>query len=174
MAGAPPIEERVFIVEGQKDRPLSIAFGGQAAVVTPPTPSPSRARVATVPRDAPTQAASGPHPTRILSYVIGGVGLVATGSFAYFGIEGRSQASTLAQGCGATKSCTDAQVDPVHAELVAADVSLGIAIVSLGAAAWLFFSHPNSAATKATTGSSFRFTGGVSARGGAVGAGWTF
>jgi hypothetical protein len=171
MAGAPPIEERVFLVEGQKNRPMSIVFGEQAAVASP---SPSRRGVATVPREAPAPSASGPHPTRILSYVIGGVALAAAGSFAYFGIEGRSQASTLAQGCGATKSCTDAQVDPVHAELVAADVSLGIAIVSLGAAAWLFFSHPGGAATNKTTGSSFELTGSVSARGGVVAAGWRF
>jgi hypothetical protein len=175
MAGAPPIEERVFIMEGQKDRPMSIVFGGQIALAPPPpSPSQSRAKELTPLTEAPAQAASSRHPTRVLSYVIGGVGLVAAGSFAYFGIEGRSQASTLAQGCGATKSCTDAQVDPVHSELVAADVSLGIAIVSLGAATWLFFSHPSSAATKKTTGSSVQLTGGVSARGGMVAAGWSF
>jgi hypothetical protein len=169
MAGATPIEAQVLIVEGQKDRILSIAFERQV-----PTPAPTPKGESAGPAKALAPAASGPRPARVLSYVVGGVGAVSLGSFAYFGIEGRSQASTLAQGCGATKSCTEAQVDPVRGQLIAADVSLGVAIVSFGAAAWLFFSRPSRTGTSASHGSPVQILGSVSARSGVMGAQWTF
>jgi hypothetical protein len=169
MAGATSIETRILVAEGQKDRALNIVFGGQA-----PSPTPTPAGESVRPVEAATPAASGPRPTRVLSYVVGGLGVVALGSFAYFGIEGRSQAGALAQGCGATKTCTEAQVDPVRSELVVADISLGVAIVSLGAAVWLFFSHPSRAVSKASRGPSVQVLGGVSARSAVGGAQWTF
>jgi hypothetical protein len=128
--GMVPLEERVVVGEGEQRRTLTVRLTPVSPVVRPdvagaPVPSAAR-RTDTTP---------------VLAYVFAGAGLVALGSFAYFGLKGRSEASDLAEGCGATKTCTEAQVDPVRTKLLVADVSLGIGLVSLGVATWLFFAH---------------------------------
>ncbi|MFI5297541.1 MAG: hypothetical protein ACHREM_05530, partial [Polyangiales bacterium] len=63
--------------------------------------------------------ASGP-PT--IAYVLGGVGLVALGSFTYFGLSGRSDVSSLRASCGLY--CSDSDVSAAHRKLYVADASL--------------------------------------------------
>jgi hypothetical protein len=72
-------------------------------------------------------------------WVLAGVGVVALGSFGYFGISGHARASDLKDGCGQTKTCDPADVDSARSKYLVADVSLGIGVVALGAAAavWL-------------------------------------
>jgi hypothetical protein len=129
-AGMVPLEERVVVGEGEQRRTLTVRL-------TPVSP-------AVRPDVAGALAPSAARPTEtkpVLAYVLAGAGLVALGSFVYFGLTGRADASRLADGCGATKTCTEAQVDPVRTKLLVADVSLGFGLVSLGVATWLFFAH---------------------------------
>jgi hypothetical protein len=169
LLGALPIEDRILVEEGDKRRVLTVDF-------RPTSPAP---------QSTPDQAQSGNDTTRqadlsseaprrrpVLPYVVGGIGVVAVGGFAYFGLRGRAEAADLASGCGATKSCTHGQVDPVRNELLAADISLGVGIASLGAALWLYLSAPSDRAPR--TSRSFEVIGGVLARGGSVGAAWAF
>ena len=69
-----------------------------------------------------------------LAYVLGGVGVAALGSFAYFGLRGRSTEDCAPE-------CSRSEVDRMRSQYLAADISLGVAVVSLGAATYVFFSQ---------------------------------
>jgi len=126
--GSTPIEKTILIREGQKGRLISIQFDPPPPP-RPPAPAPEPRRSA-----IPTGA-----------IVFGSVGVAAMGSFAYFGITGRRDAAELEDLCGYNKTCTEAQVSPVRTKLLVADISLGIGIISLGAAAYVFFTRPKAA-----------------------------
>lgn len=69
-----------------------------------------------------------------LAWVLGGVGAAALGSFAYFGLRGRAS-----EDCA--PDCTRSEVDRMRSQYLAADISLGVAVASLGAATYVFFSE---------------------------------
>ncbi len=100
--------------------PIHVTFDvcGEATVVT-----------------SPLSAASKAPP--LASIVLGGATLAALGTFIAFGAIGLSDANTLRRVC--YPLCEQGRVDSANAELLAADISLGIAIVTLGVAAvvWL-------------------------------------
>jgi hypothetical protein len=128
-AGAPPVERQVVIREGEKGRPIVVTL--EPAPPAPPTdPAPLE------PDEAPSR---GGIPTA--TFVFGGIGALGLASFSYFGIKGRSDAADLEESCGYNKTCTEEQVAHVRGELIAADISLGVAIVSLGTAAYFFITR---------------------------------
>jgi hypothetical protein len=77
-----------------------------------------------------------------LAYVLGGVGVAALGSFAYFGLRGRST-----EECA--PDCSQSEVDRMRSQYLAADISLGVAVASLGAATYVFFSQRGDSRTEA-------------------------
>ncbi len=124
--GMVPLDLQVTVSEGEIRRPITVVL------------------VPLQPDAPPLQPISPAKPSPIstaLPYAIAGVGAVALGGFMYFGIKGKSEANDLAAGCGATKSCSESQVDPVRQQLLIADISLGISLVSLGAATWMFIAR---------------------------------
>lgn len=125
--GMQPVEEQVLIREGETRRIFAVKFKSAVATPTPLIMANQDQRMG---RAIP-----------VLPAVLAGVGVVALGSFAYFGISGRADASDLASSCGATKTCLQSQVDPVRNKLIAADVSLGVSLVSFGIATYLFITH---------------------------------
>lgn len=124
--------ESVVISAGQKMRNISVQFGG-AAASTPET-------------DDGTGDRPAPHEEKrsILPYVLGGVGVAAIGSFAFFGLSGNSEKSDLEKSC--VHNCTDDQVSSVRTKYAIADISLGVGIVALGVATYLFL-KPSSSST---------------------------
>ena len=84
---------------------------------------------------APTSAR--PSGSRAPAIVAAAVGAVALASWGYFGIQGLVDRGS-ANGC--LPHCPDDQVSRVNRELLVADVSLGVAVVSLAIAGWLWFS----------------------------------
>jgi hypothetical protein len=76
-------------------------------------------------------------------YVLGGIGAAALGSFAYFGLAGRSEYFDLKASCG--PDCTKSTVSSAHTKLLVADVSLGISLIALGSAAYLYLARPSTA-----------------------------
>jgi hypothetical protein len=114
--GSTPVTKSIVVAAGQKLREISIALE--------PMPPPNGA------------AANLP----VAPIVLGGVGVAALASMTGFWIAGRSEYSQLEGSC--MMSCNPSQVDPVRAKLIVGDVSAGIAIASLGLAAWLFFTRP--------------------------------
>lgn len=91
------------------------------------------------------------------SYVFGGVGVLALASFGYFALRGHST-----QSCA--PHCTSDEVDRLHSQYLAADISLVIGLASLGAATYFFF-DARKAHKSETTQSRLDLGAGASAHG---------
>ena len=130
LAGSAPTEEKVVIRTGEKNRAVSIQF--PLAEGAPPA--------AETPAPAPTERPAAKPP--IAGYVIGGIGVVALGGFAIFGISGKNAVSDMRDGptkCAPT--CDQSRVDSARTKLVLADVSLGIGVVAIGVATYLILTN---------------------------------
>jgi hypothetical protein len=102
------IDESVIILEGQRNRTLKAVFGH------PPPPPPKPFRIP------------------VLSYALGGVGLGALGNFVFWGLLGKSKQGDLEDTCA--PRCSQEDADTMRRHYLFADLSLGIAALSLGAA----------------------------------------
>jgi hypothetical protein len=111
----PPVERRVLVHEAEKGQRIDVRLG----------------EVLRAPKRAP-----GSPP--IAAYIAGGVGVLALGSFAYFGIAGLHGREDLLPCRGA---CADAAVDKVQRDFLLADVSLGVSVLAFGVATFLWLSH---------------------------------
>lgn len=74
-------------------------------------------------------------PIPLATWVLGGVGVAALGSFAFFALTGKSKENELKDQCA--PSCPDSEVDKMDQRYLAADISLGVSLVSLGVATYL-------------------------------------
>lgn len=72
-----------------------------------------------------------------LSVALAGVGLVALGTSAYFGLAAQSRYNELEQSCA--PDCRRADADAVESKALISDIALATSLVALGAAAWVFF-----------------------------------
>jgi hypothetical protein len=131
LAGAPPVEEKVVIREGEKNRDIVIAFKTPGATSAASAPAP--------PEPVPPKA-TGSHGPPVLTYVLGGLGVVAAGGYAYFGIKGKSDVDNLRSSCA--PGCTQSQKDSASGELLAANVSFGVGAVAIVAAAIVWLAAP--------------------------------
>jgi len=75
------------------------------------------------------------------SWILGGVSVVAFGSFAYFGLTGRAEASDRRTTCG--PNCPQSDLDSIRRKLLIADISLGVGVVSFGVATVLVLTRPS-------------------------------
>lgn len=115
------VESRVIIRGTEKDRRLAVAL--------PRASRPAKRK----PSSEPATESSGGLPPAV--FILGGVGLAALGSFAYFAISGKSRESDLADWC--SPNCERDEIDSVRLSYRAADISLGVAVVAFGAATWV-------------------------------------
>lgn len=117
------------------------------------------ARFDPLPPEAEPSAGGGLNP---LVYVFGGLAAVAGGSFAYFAVNGRAREDEL-NGC--KPSCSEDYRDEfndMNRSYVAADISLGAAVVSLGLGAYFLLKDwPGDArpASKSSTAFPLQFSG---------------
>jgi hypothetical protein len=118
-AGSAPLEQTVVVREREKGRTIAIEFGALPGTGDE-EPAGQPATKATIP---------------VATWVLGGAGVLALGSFAYFGISGASDASSLRSSCA--PNCADSAVSDVRRKLLLADVSLGVGVVSLAVAGYL-------------------------------------
>jgi hypothetical protein len=131
-------EERVLIRAAEKARPIVVTFASAAPTPPPPPPPPP-------PRGGATDG------TLIPPIVVGGIGVLALGSFAFFAIQGTSDVSDLEDSC--KPNCPKDDVDRARTKLIIADISLGVGVVALAVSAYLFFTRPTAQAGAAQTGS---------------------
>lgn len=122
MPGAAPIEARVVLAQGERDRILRVQFVSQGAARPL---SPARA------------AAPSPGPQKsgapAWTWVLGGVGVAAVGTgVAFYGI-GLGQRATLADSCAPTHACDDGRVSAARTKLVLGDILVGVGAVALAA-----------------------------------------
>ncbi len=121
-------EEKAVIAAGQKLRNISVTFGAAAAEGA------GAATSATTPAAGePRSASAAP------ALVVGGIGVVALGAFALFGIQGKNDVDDL-QRC--KPNCREEDVDSARTKLIIADISLGVGIVALGVATYMFLTRP--------------------------------
>jgi len=107
----PLVKEQVLVQQGVKNRTLTITFPAPAA---PPS---TEAPKASIP---------------LGTWILGGVGVVALGSFAVLGLGARSRANELRTTCA--PACASEDVDGLKRRMLFADVSLGVGVLALGGA----------------------------------------
>jgi hypothetical protein len=123
-SGWKPIEERIVVREGEKERKVTLRFE------LPSRESAVRAR--------PSRAA--------LPILVLGAGIVATGIGTTFGILGRSRELDLANSpCGHTGTCAPSDVDVVRRDYWILGIAGGIGLVAIGLGIWQLVTRPDQA-----------------------------
>jgi hypothetical protein len=126
--GYDPVEKEVVVAEGQRGRIIEIKMVKTGSGATPGTPG-----TETPP---PGEAGgSGPGP---LPWIAMGVGVAGLGTFAITQILASGEVSDVEDGCGATKSCGDAELDPIRTKLTISAIGLGVGIAGVGASIAMF------------------------------------
>lgn len=129
-------DQRIVVAAKEKHRVVTIAWGTKqlcAADGTSPPPGPS-SMSGGQPRDASGETRKVP----VLTYVLGGVGVVALGVSAGFGISAWNQKSDLDDCKGA---CRRRDVNDMERTYLVADVVGIVGVVSLAAATVLFLTR---------------------------------
>jgi hypothetical protein len=114
-------EEDIIVGAGQKNRNVTVTFTASAGPTAP-------------------AASEGGGGSLVPALVVGGVGVLALGSFAFFGLGGKSDVSDLEKTC--KPHCAQSDVDAAQTKLLIADISLGVGIVALGVATYLVITRP--------------------------------
>src|SRR6185437_12766808 len=124
MDGSPPVEMKVVIRMGEKNRRIDASFA-------PPPPPPAPAPVPDAPRPASPSPSVSP-----AVFVLGGVAIVGLGVFATFGILGENQKSELEKTCA--PNCSLDQASSVRTKLIIGDVGLFTALGAVVAGTTVF------------------------------------
>jgi hypothetical protein len=119
---------RVEAREHELNRRIEIILRTAPVVAAIPTP----ARAAAV-QPVEVQRAG---PSYLPSYVLAGAGAVGLMGFGYFALSGHSELSDLDR---CKPSCSHDDVQRVHTKYHLADASLGVSVVALAAAAYLYW-----------------------------------
>jgi hypothetical protein len=142
-AGSKPVRQEVTFYTNQRNRTVSLLVED----VDPPPTGNGELKVS--PDRTTTRV--GPAP-----FVLGGVAVAALASWAYFGLKSNADYKNLDGTCGPNRpngdgrgTCQPDQTRPVKNEEIAADVSLGVAVVSAGISTWLFLKGGKPPATTA-------------------------
>jgi len=120
------LEQPTMVRAGEKGREIRVAFGPAAPSSAPP------AAIALEP--GPSTSGSGSPRLTAPALVAGTAGLVALGSWGYFGLSGHARQTDLQGSCA--PNCPPSAIDDVRHRYLAADISLGVGVVSLGLAAY--------------------------------------
>ena len=121
--GSADVEMQVVLREGEKNREVLATFRAPADLAGA-TPTES--------------AAQSERPVPALVWVVGGLGVAAVASFATFGALGVAERN--ADHCDT--GCTQDQKNGVDSKYLVANISLGVGVVALAVATWLYLSRP--------------------------------
>jgi hypothetical protein len=164
-------EERVLLRAAEKARPIIVTFPGPNV--------PDKKDGAGGSGGSGVGGDSGGKEGSIVpALVVGGIGVAALGSFAIFGIGGKNDVDDL-QKC--KPFCAEKDVDSARTKLIIADISLGVGIVALGVATYMFITRPAIDTSRVQTGMQtkqkkdwLRFDAGPTVGGGYAGLGGKF
>lgn len=119
-AGSADVSVDTLLREGEKNREVAVRFGvAPGAAGEPGSPRAGR-------------------PVPLAVWIAGGAGALGLASFATFGALGVSERG--ANHCDS--GCTQGQKDAVDSKYLVANVSLGVGVVGLGVATWLYLARP--------------------------------
>lgn len=121
-------EETIVVREGEKGRLLTVTL-------TRPETAPSRPLVDPIKEPNNEQT-----PSRAAFYVTAGAGVAALATSGIFGLLGLSDYSRVQDSCGASRSCSSSDLSSTRTKFLVADVALGIGVISLATAAYLYWS----------------------------------
>jgi hypothetical protein len=155
--GLAPMSRQVLIREGERNRIINVEFS------RPNVPTSSPAAGATT--MLPAEPALRPRP-RTLPYALAGVGALGAAGFTVFALLGHSQQGELERTC--SPFCQSSQVDSVKTKYLLADLSLGVGLVSLGVATYIFVKNHGANATNAAPATSVSFIPRSSGAGGVL------
>ncbi|WP_437961244.1 hypothetical protein WME76_17480 [Sorangium sp. So ce119] len=164
-ATGPAVEERLLIREGEKNRAITVTLGAPAASApaaprppaspaapppatpaAPPPASPAASPLAS-PAAPPLVASPAAPPAEPsippLAWVAGGVGVAGLAVFAVAGALSLDAEADLRATCA--PRCAADDVRAVRVQHAVADIGLGVGVVALGAAAWLYLTRPTAA-----------------------------
>jgi hypothetical protein len=134
--GAPPVERRVLIREGEKNRLLAIEW--------PPPAAPDAKREATAPSAQTAPPLSETPPTvrpsprdYTWAYLLGAIAVASLGASAVLEVRGVSDWNDLRSGCGASGTCSSSQKSSVEREIWAGNVAFFVGVAALGGATWV-------------------------------------
>ena len=131
----PPIERLVNAAEGGKSLMVRVRFAGEPRPAPPAGPP-----VAVAPRVDPGPREPGERPIPLLTYVFGGVAIVAGGTSAVVAAGAFSERNAAREECAPT--CDAERIDSIRSRFRAADALGGVAIASAGLAAVFYFTRP--------------------------------
>jgi hypothetical protein len=121
--GKPPSVEvremKVLLRTGERNRSVVATMVGREGPVPAETDAGKASHVSTVPT---------------ASWIFGGIGVLALGSFGTFAVLGAQEKSRLRNTCSPT--CSDSEVSTLRTDYLVADISLGVGIVALGLATY--------------------------------------
>jgi hypothetical protein len=151
--GFTPAEQPVRVQEGQRGDEIDCRLAPSTPTAPSDRPSKGDPRIFETP--PPPPATRGPLPWVV--WPLAGVGVAGVGAFTYFGLSGKAEENSLLGPTGCAPKCTPEQTDPARTKFLIANVSLGVGIVALGAAAIVAILHqsappppPSAAAGHAT------------------------
>jgi hypothetical protein len=134
--GSTPVTQTVIVRSGEKNRIVKVDF-------PPPAGKEPKKETPPVEKPPPPQKEGVP----VMTYVLGGIGVVALGSFAYFGITGKNDLSNL-KSSPCAPYCPSSQLDDVKTKLLVADISLGVGVLALGGATIVYLTRGSGDAKK--------------------------
>jgi len=126
--GSPTRSQEILIHTGERNRTVSVVLDAIEPAGDPPSSGGGRVALASAGSFRPPAA----------TWIFAGVGVLAAGSFAYFGLQGLSQKADMERDC--KPNCPQSRVDAAYRELLVADISLATAVVATGVATYLFLS----------------------------------
>jgi hypothetical protein len=140
-----PASVDILAREGEKLRVVRVELQSTKKPVVPPKPPVTEPKPNPNPNNGDRQR---PIPTSV--YAAAGIGVVAAAGFTVFAISGSSGKSDL-EPC--KPECSADEIGSVRTKFIVADVFLGVSVVALAAATYLFLTRP-SVGGASTVGSS--------------------
>ena len=132
LEGQDPVEQEVILRAGERNKKVTVHFGEPEA----DKPAEIETEPAVAPEiDQPAEKKGPP----VASYVLGGVGVVALAGAGFFWLGAESKKSDL-EDSGCKPNCDSADVDSIKQKRLFGDIALGVGVVSLGVATYLWLS----------------------------------
>jgi len=125
-------EETFVIAEGQKRRAVGVSFEADKGVTPPP------------PVEGP-KPEEPDKPSKLPAYGLTALGLAGIGTGIFFGVTAKTDADDLRGSCA--PRCHDDEISKVETKLLLSDIFLGVGIIALGVAAYMFIRSPSPSAS---------------------------